>query len=280
MRDTFYLDFLDGEGSLSLNSRLPYFKGQKFTPEAPIIDRETIYVPRTNGLVIPTHPRDVVYKERNISVTILFDSVIDENFYNYRQELYELLVRPKPYFISSELLPNRRFLVTCDGQFEITKPDRDTFVSFSVNFTNITGVAESLHTSMTEQNLSGENWSIGMNIGDTDDRKYTFKNQKKFRVYNPGNVMVNTMEHDYKVTFNGSGKNISIINNTSGERVTINQTLKKTQKVTNVRQYLISDNSRLKTSGRMPGLDVGVNEFQVVNSDDFTIKFDTRFYYS
>ncbi|MDL5141131.1 phage tail domain-containing protein [Bacillus atrophaeus] len=280
MIDVFYLDFLDGQGSKSLNSRLPYFNGQKFEPESPNIEWETITLQRTNGVVIPTHPRDIVYKPRTITVTIFFNSIIDANFYQWRQELFALLVRPRPYYISSNLLPNRRFLVTCGGQFSIPKPEKNNATSFTVNFTNITGVAESVQRSIIPQNLSGENWNVGMNLDDRDDREYFFEKQKTFQVYNPGNVMINTMEHDYNVTFNGTGKNISIINHTSGEKVTINQEIKKSQSVTNVRQYLVVNNTRLKTSGRIPGLDVGINKFEILNCDDFTIKFDTRFYYS
>lgn len=279
MRDILNIDFTDGEGSLGLSERLPYFKALKFTPESASIEREATSFSRTNGVVQTQHPRDITYKERKITVQIKVDSGIDENFYQHRHEIYRLLTRPKPYYISSSLLPNRRFLVTCDDPFEISKADRRTSTSFTVVFTAINGLAESIHTSSTILNLNGENWNIGMNMETIDDKKYSFTNQNFFRVFNMGDAYINTVNHDYKVSFKGVGKNISLINHTTGEIVTISDELKKNQEVKNVRQYLVVGKKRLKTSGRMPGLDIGWNEFEVRNCKSFNINFNTRFYY-
>ncbi|MDI5983095.1 hypothetical protein, partial [Amycolatopsis magusensis] len=100
-------------------------------------------------------------------------------------------------------MPNRRFLVTCDDAYEIPKADRRTATSFNIVFTAINGLAESIHTSSTILNLSGENWNIGMNMETIDDKKYSFTNQNFFRVFNMGDAYINTVNHDYKVSFKG-----------------------------------------------------------------------------
>ncbi|MEC0415339.1 phage tail family protein, partial [Bacillus subtilis] len=41
----------------------------------------------------------------------------------------------------------------------------------------------------------------------------------------------------------------------------------------------IINNTPIKTSGRLPSLEIGWNEFEVQNTSDFTIQFDTRLYY-
>ncbi|MEC1105008.1 phage tail domain-containing protein, partial [Bacillus paralicheniformis] len=201
--------------------------------------RETVKIPRINGLVLPQHPRDVVFKERSIKVEILLNSIIAENFYQYRRELYALLVKPFPYYISTDLLPNLRFLVTCDGNFSIQKDKQKNQTSFTVEFNNVTGLAESKFTSLTKQNFHGEYWSPGMNIQMRDDLEYRFKNRKRFQVYNTGDAYINPLEHDYNVTLWAAGKNVTIINHTNGEKLKIEQELKKSQRVSFIKQYTV-----------------------------------------
>ena len=275
-----YLDFNNGLGEQSLSSLLPHFKLLSFTPDSPAIEREIVKIPRINGLVLPQHPRDVVFKERSIKVEILLNSIIAENFYQYRRELYALLVKPFPYYISTDQLPNLRFLVTCDGNFSIQKEKQKNQTSFTVEFNNVTGLAESKFTSLTKQNFHGEYWSPGMNIQMRDDLEYRFKNRKRFQVYNTGDAYINPLEHDYNVTLWAAGKNVTIINHTNGEKLKIEQELKKSQRVSFIKQYTVINKTPIKTSGRLPGLDIGMNEFEIQNTNDFEIIFDTRFYYA
>lgn len=275
-----YLDFNNGLGEQSLSSLLPHFKLLSFTPDSPAIERETVKIPRINGLVLPQHPRDVVFKERSIKVEILLNSIIAENFYQYRRELYALLVKPFPYYISTDLLPNLRFLVTCDGNFSIQKEKQKNQTSFTVEFNNVTGLAESKFSSLTKQNFDGEHWSPGMNIQMRDDLEYRFKNRKRIQVYNTGDAYINPLEHDYNVTLWAAGKNVTIINHTNGEKLKIEQELKKSQRVSFIKQYTVINKTPIKTSGRLPGLDIGMNDFEIQNTNDFEIIFDTRFYYA
>uniref|UniRef100_UPI00119D1F20 phage tail domain-containing protein n=2 Tax=Bacillaceae TaxID=186817 RepID=UPI00119D1F20 len=249
-----YFDFRDGMGEQPLSGLLPYFKLLSFAPDAPSTDRELVQLTRFNGLVPTQHPRDIVYKERSIKVEILLDAKIAANFYQYRHEFYDLVVQPSWYYISCDLLPGRRFAVTCDGGFTIPKDKQKNQVSFQVDFNNITGLAESKGTSLSAQNFSNERWFSGMGIQRRDDLQYRFKNKKRFSVYNPG-LPINPLQHDYNVLLNAKGKNITIINHTNNERLKIEAELKKSQRVRNLKQYTVVGNKRLKTSGRLPSLD-------------------------
>ncbi|KEP24811.1 phage tail domain-containing protein [Bacillus zhangzhouensis] len=82
------------------------------------------------------------------ALKILLDAKIAANFYQYRHEFYDLVVQPSWYYISCDLLPGRRFAVTCDGGFQIPKDKQKNQVSFQVDFNNITGLAESKGTSL------------------------------------------------------------------------------------------------------------------------------------
>ncbi|MEC1648718.1 phage tail family protein [Bacillus halotolerans] len=274
-----FIDFNNGLGEQSLDSLLPQFEVLSFLPEAPNINRETITIPRRHGLILPQHPRDVTYGERKINVEIYLNALKHENFYMYRHQLYALLVKPFPYYISSDLWPNRRFLVTCDGNFSIQKEKEKTYNDFSVEFTNITGMAESTFTTKDKQYFTRAKRTFGMNIPPNDQLNYSFKNQKRFSVFNPGDVQINPMDHDYNVLLNAAGKNVTLINHTNDEKLTIEQELKKSQQVSFLKQYTIINNTPIKTSGRLPSLEIGWNEFEVQNTNDFTIQFDTRLYY-
>ncbi|AMA53295.1 phage tail family protein [Bacillus inaquosorum] len=274
-----FIDFNNGLGEQSLDSLLPQFEVLSFLPEAPNINRETITIPRRHGLILPQHPRDVTYGERKINVEIYLNALKHENFYMYRHQLYALLVKPFPYYISSDLWPNRRFLVTCDGNFSIPKEKEKTFNDFSVEFTNTTGMAETTFTTKDKQYFTRAKRTFGMNIPPNDQLNYSFKNQKRFSVFNPGDVQINPMDHDYNVLLNAAGKNVTLINHTNDEKLTIEQELKKSQQVSFLKQYTIINNTPIKTSGRLPSLEIGWNEFEVQNTSDFTIQFDTRLYY-
>ncbi|MCC2528821.1 phage tail family protein [Bacillus halotolerans] len=274
-----FIDFNNGLGEQSLDSLLPQFEVLSFLPEAPNINRETITIPRRHGLILPQHPRDVTYGERKINVEIYLNALKHENFYMYRHQLYALLVKPFPYYISSDLWPNRRFLVTCDGNFSIQKEKEKTYNDFSVEFTNITGMAESTFTTKDKQYFTRAKRTFGMNIPPNDRLNYSFKNQKRFSVFNPGDVQINPLDHDYNVLLNAAGKNVTLINHTNYEKLTIEQELKKSQQVSFLKQYTIINNTPIKTSGRLPSLEIGWNEFEVQNISDFTIQFDTRLYY-
>ncbi|WP_280149941.1 phage tail family protein [Bacillus subtilis] len=274
-----FIDFNNGLGEQSLDSLLPQFEVLSFLPEAPNINRETITIPRRHGLILPQHPRDVTYGERKIDVEIYLNALKHENFYMYRHQLYALLVKPFPYYISSDLWPNRRFLVTCDGNFSIQKEKEKTYNDFSVEFTNITGMAESTFTTKDKQYFTRAKRTFGMNIPPNDQLNYSFKNQKRFSVFNPGDVQINPLDHDYNVLLNAAGKNVTLINHTNDEKLTIEQELKKSQQVSFLKQYTIINNTPIKTSGRLPSLEIGWNEFEVQNTSDFTIEFDTRLYY-
>ncbi|WBY31574.1 phage tail domain-containing protein [Bacillus velezensis] len=274
-----FLDFDNGLGEQSLDGLLPQFEVLSFLAEAPAINRETITIPRRHGVISAQHPRDVTYLSRKVTVEVYMNSKIHNNFYMLRHQLYALLVKPFAYYISTDLWPNRRFLVMCDGNFSIAKEKEKTHAVFSVEFTNITGMAESKHSTKTAQAQSGENWNIGMNLQSNDNLAYYFKNQKRFSVFNSGDVQINPLDHAYNVLLNAKGKNVTLINHTNGEKLTIEQELKKSQQVSFLKQYALLNNKPIKTSGRLPNLEIGWNEFEIQNADDFVIEFDTRFYY-
>ncbi|MEX5483999.1 phage tail family protein [Bacillus velezensis] len=276
-----YIDYNDGKGEQELNSLHPYSEALSFTPDSASIERETTTMQRRNGVVLTQHPREIVYKERKVTVEIYLQALNHSNFYMYRRELYAIFCRQLPYYISTDLLPGMRFLVTCDGNFSIAKDKEKTYKSLSIEFVNINGLAESKCTSMTAQNPYVDSWgfNLGMKEKQLTYKDYQIENKQKFKIFNPGEARVNPMEHDYNVVLYAEGKGITIINNSNNEQLKIEESLKKSQKVEFIRQYVVNDKTHIKKSGRIPGLEPGWNEFEVKNTSDFKLIFDTRFYY-
>ncbi|MET1176929.1 phage tail domain-containing protein [Peribacillus simplex] len=272
------LDFGDGEKKLS--ELLPKVILLSFSPPAPIIERNMQSIPGRNGLVI-TNQNKTLYKERQIPVKLFIKSVIPEQFYLWRHEIYKLLVRDQPYYISTTFEPYKRWLVTCDGDFAIEKDGQYMHKEFELNFTSLNGLAESKYTTTSsELNLSKERFGIGMNIP-SEDHKYKYSglwDPSQFSIYNAGDITVFPTEHDYTVEFTFVGKDVKIKNNTNGEYLIIKGSFNK-EKVNIIRQYVMVDGKVPATQGRFPSLVPGVNRFEITGSRSTSVAFDFRFYY-
>ncbi|MBT2615334.1 MULTISPECIES: phage tail domain-containing protein [unclassified Bacillus (in: firmicutes)] len=273
------IDF--GNGEQKLSELLPKVNLLSFSPPAPIIERDVQSIPGKSGL-IQTNQKKVVYKERPIPVKLLIKSVIPQQFYLWRSEVYRLLVRDHSYYISNTFEPYKRWLVTCDGNFSIEKEAQYRHKEFQVEFTCLPGVAESKYNTDSAYNLSKERFGIGMNIPN-EDLVYLFEDSNaqlpyQFRVYNGGDIRLYTTEHDFEVELTLTGKDVKISNRNTGEYLMINETLTKAQVVI-FRQYVTVNGKIAKTTGRFPSLLPGYNLMEVSGASQKSIKFNTRFYY-
>ncbi|WP_336863673.1 phage tail family protein [Peribacillus frigoritolerans] len=274
MRYDLKLDF--GDGEQNLNDLLPKVRLSSFSPEAPIVDRKSLALPGRNGIIL-TNQRKTIYKERKIVVKFHINSRIPEQFYLWRHEVYKLLVRDEPYYISNEFEPYKRWLVICDGNFNIDKDSNKNFKEFDVEFTCITGFAESKFMASEFYNLGGEMYGVGMNIPQ-EDLVYRFNNNYSFKVYNGGDVRLYPTEHDYSVDLVLSGTNVKIKNNNTGEYLTIKGKLTNA-KVMILRQYVTVNGKIAKTEGRFPSLVPGYNQIVITGANKSSIDFITRFYF-
>lgn len=268
------IDFGDGEQKLS--DLLPKVILLSFSPPAPSIERNMKSIPGMSGLVI-TNQKKTLYKERQIPVRLMIRPVIAEQFYLWRNEIYKLFVRDKPFYISNTFEPYKRWLVTCDGDFAIEKDGQYRHKEFEVNFTCLKGFAESKYMASEFYNLGGEMYGVGMNIPQ-DDLVYSFNNNYSFKVYNGGDVRLYPTEHDYSVDLVLSGTNVKIKNNNTGEYLTIKGKLTNA-KVVILRQYVTVNGKIAKTEGRFPSLVPGYNQIVITGANKSSIDFITRFYF-
>lgn len=279
MKYDLLLDF--GNGIQGLNDLLPKARLLSFSPGSPIIERKVQSVPGRNGLVL-TNQKKVNYKERPVSVKLFLQSDIPEQFYTWRHEVYKLLVRDEPYYISNTFEPYKRWLVTCDGNFSIEKDGQNNHKDIQVDFLCLNGLSESMYTTSSAYNLSKERFGIGMNIPN-EDLTYHFEDNNanlpyQFRVYNGGDIRLYTTDHDFEVELTLTGKNVKISNRNNGEYLIINETLTNA-KVIIFRQYVTVNGKIAKTSGRFPSLLPAYNLMEISGASQKIIDFNTRFYY-
>lgn len=271
-----YLDY--GTGDKSLFDLLPFIKRvEAFTPEAPVIERQVTEELGGDGEV-QTSPI-IRYKARNIKFRIFCEVGRPEQFPLLEHRLYQMFARREPYYISDSYSPNKRFKVTGDNLETIEKEGAAFWKSIEITLRNVTGLAESKHTTEEAYNLAGENWNLGMNIPAIDNIPYKFTT-RDFNVYNGGDVRIFPSKHDYEVRMYLTGSNIKITNRTTGESLTIKKNLTSAQEVKIVGQYIvINETTGIDFSGRFPSLAEGINSFGVENASSIDIQFITRFYY-
>ncbi|KKB75351.1 MULTISPECIES: phage tail domain-containing protein [Bacillus] len=274
MRD---LDLIIGDKPIS--EILPGVSLLSFVPESPGFERQTVTVKNRNGLIMPSKNNPGRYKERKIAAEFAIEAHNAEQFYLYRSNLYSLLVTQDPYYVIHSYEPNKRWLVTADDVFSISQDSGKLANTFSVTFTAIQGLAESVYDSTIPVNLQGERFNLGMNISKFSEQPFQFKNKNRFSVYNFGDVTLSPIEHDYKVQMYFEGKDIKITNKTTGDSITLSGSHSKKNLLTVVKQYIVKGSEVISTRGRFPELAPGENEISIENADYSDLHFITRFYY-
>ncbi|KAA6447592.1 phage tail domain-containing protein [Bacillus swezeyi] len=258
---------------------LPGVSLLSFVPESPVFERQTVTMKNRNGLIMPRKKNPGRYRERKIVAEFAVEAHNAEQFDLYRSNLYSLLVNPDPYHVIHSYQPNKRWLVTADDVFSISQDNGKLTNSFSVTFTAVQGLAESVYDSTVPVNLQGERFNLGMNIGHFNEQPFQFKNKNRFSVYNFGDATLSPIEHDYKAQMYFEGKDIIITNITTGDSITLSGSYTKKNLLTVLKQYVFKGNEVISTRGRFPELAPGENEFSIDNAEYSDLHFITRFYY-
>lgn len=151
--------------------------------------------------------------------------------------------------------------------------------------------AESIGTSQDiERNgidAQSKLWGFGMGlITDDDSLIYTHDAvvDKRFKIYNAGNVAIHPFEQDFKMTISnvqGSDEMFQITNHTNSSRSRITKALKSSDVVVyDGPNVTINDLQALRDTRKdFIELVPGWNEFEIYYCDSATIEFDFPFYY-
>ncbi|QAW18038.1 phage tail domain-containing protein [Bacillus sp. FSL K6-1560] len=272
------LDLILPDGTY-ISERLPGVSLLSFKPESARFERNTSNThPLRNGLLMPRKGNKGRYAERKVVVKLLIDARNSQHFHLIRDDLSRLFTREDPFYIGYTYQPNKRWLVTGDDGFTLEQDSNKTWKEQEITLTDIQGLAESLYDTSVPFKIG--NWSLGMNMGLIDKPVFTFKNKSSFEVYNFGDTEISPIEHKYNVEMYLEGKDIQILNETTGQSFTIVGSQSKKNKLTILKHYVLKGSSIITTKGSsFPSLVPGKNKFKIVNATYSQFKFITHFYY-
>jgi len=186
------------------------------------------------------------------------------------------------FYVIWGMMPYLRYKCVIDGGSSIPQtqflPVGD---SFSLTLLCIDGFAESTATTQTPFTYDGESWGLGENLPNGVHIPYTFTTPS-FKVYNASIIPLRAEEHPFTITFSGVvADTLCIKNVTTGQEFILNRSLSLSDTLTIVGLVPIVNESQDYGASNHAYLDLarGWNKFQITGATNFTISFNTHFYY-
>lgn len=222
------------------------------------------------------------YKQRVISVQLLYNVIDIYSYYLLRDELNALFARNEPFYIIFKREHYKKYKVRLAQQLAIEPAPQMN--SFDVDFLMDNKFAESVGTSLDLQNRGewdADLWGFGSGIDYDTQYNYTF-NQNEFVVKNIGNVEVNPRESALEITLKGVFTNhVQITNHTTGDVYRFNNPLSSTDilKLDGVRTLKNSLSAFKHTNRKLLMLAPGDNNITVEGGTVNSIVFNFLFLY-
>lgn len=205
---------------------------------------------------------------------------------NYDMELQRLMLRQifmsdDYFYVISMRTPYLRWKCVAEA-FDMTQLDNyHKLKSVSITLDCIDGFAESTATTQMPFTYDSGSWGLGENLPNGVDIPYTFSTPS-FKVYNASIIPLRAEEHPFTLAFQGTVPNTLIITNaTTGQTFVLNRSLTSSDTMELVGLVPIVNGSQDYGASNHAYLDlaVGWNEFEISGASNFTISFDTHFYY-
>lgn len=220
---------------------------------------------------------------QQISIPLVLDGMANDN---YDMELQRLMLRKmfnsdKYFYVVSMRTPYIRWKCVAES-FDMTQLDNyHKLKSVSITLDCIDGFAESTATTQTPFTYESESWGLGENLPNGVHIPYTFTTPS-FRVYNASIIPLRAEEHPFTIAFSGIVESeLHIKNLTTGQEFVLNRALSLSDTLIIAGLVPIVNGSQDYGASNHAYLDLarGWNEFQISGATNFTISFDTRFYY-
>ena len=220
--------------------------------------------------------------------TFSFEVYVDgKDFYDFeliRLELKKILTSDKPFYVIWTMMPYLRYLCVPDmSNLVMAQDDAVPRMAspLSISLISIDGFAESTATTQTPFTYDSESWGLGENLPNGVDIPYTFTTPS-FNVYNASNIPLRAEEHPFTLKFQGTVPSaLTIENVTTGQTFILNRSLTSSDTMELVGLVPIVNGSQDYGDSNHAYLDLaeGWNEFEISGASNFTISFDTHFYY-
>ncbi len=196
-------------------------------------------------------------------------------------------------YVSEEYERGKRYRVSVDEPFIPERlPNTQRYANVTINcsmpelpFAESIGTTQDIHRNGI--NAEEALWGFGMGLEAIDETliyKHNAVLERKFRIFNAGNVPIHPFEQDLKITISdvvGSTERFQITNHTNGSRARVSVPLKQTDKVVYDGPNVTRNNLEFLRDTRKDFVELspGWNEFEIFYCDSAIIEFDFPFYY-
>lgn len=221
-----------------------------------------------------------VYDSRDIDCSFYITAVDFPDYVLLRNEVFKLFDSIESFYIIDTREPGKRHLVKTRSSYKLNQIGRYGF--FEVGFVALTGLAESVGTTLSPITMDSDLWQVGQGLLVEDEEIKYIHNTSSFRIYNAGDVEINPREHDLTIRLKGETSFPSITNLTTGDmwQAWFSTSSSQTVTLTGVKTELGSMSVFSETNMEVIRLAPGWNEFQVSGTNgEFEIQFDFRFLY-
>ena len=249
------------------------------TFEPPGINYAHTYVQRNKVGQVLT---DAVIDKMTIPLTLMIQAEDTIDLELKRLDLKRIFNSDEPFYIYTSRIPYLRWKCVVDGAISYPQIANFWQTTATINLSCPLGLAETVATT-ADSDFSYESgkWGLGLNIPHGVELKYIF-NSNPCRVYNASNVDLRADELPVEITFNGNVKDaLTITNSTTNQvfKLSGSYTKQDTIVIDGIVPTINGTEQYSKTNHAYLDFVKGWNDLSVSGATDYTIKFNTRFYY-
>ena len=216
-----------------------------------------------------------------IPLTLNVLAIDSNDLFLQRMKLNRMLQSHEPFYVYDAANSDIRWKVYA----EAANVSRDNSFwrasNVQINLDCPTGYAESTYTTQDFDKNIGKGISFGMETPSYELR-YSFINQRDFDFLNAGIIKLTAEEHPVKIDFQGDASNgITITNQTTGQSFQYKKALTVSDKLTIEGVMPTINGVQNYDAGNHGFIDfaTGITKLHIDGASNFTIKFDTHFYY-
>lgn len=225
---------------------------------------------------------DVVIDKMTIPLTLMIQAEDTIDLELKRLDLKRIFNSDEPFYVYTNRIPYLRWKCVVDGVISYPQIENFWQATATINLSCPLGLAETVATT-ADSDFSYESgeWGLGLNIPHGMKLKYVF-NSSPCRVYNASNVDLKADELPVEITFNGNVKDaLTITNNTTNQvfKLTGSYSKQDTIVIDGIVPTVNGTEQYSKANHAYLDFIKGWNDITVDGATDYTIKFNTRFYY-
>lgn len=221
---------------------------------------------------------------QQLTIPLIFDVYAIDN-YDYelqRLKILEIFRSHEEFYVYTTRTPYLRWRVVAESFAYPRMANYWLANNVSVNLVCATGYAETVQTTLDPFTFDRDTWGLDLGVNLADPPQYTFTNQNKVTFINLGAIPLLCEQHPVIIKFIGNvSKQLTIKNDTTNQTWTLNRKLTKNDQLIINGMVPVVNNTMVFEQCNHSYLDysIGKNQIEISGATDFSISFETRFYY-